>query len=268
MSHDPLSPLNEPIPFCRIGNCACRVLHGVLLLLFLLTLSPSVLAATTNLLSLTTFQYPDGSIQNSWAYHYASPTTPSGSSESFNPYWYDQVNDPEITNYLGQFAFDDSVFKDFMATNPGASFGVGFGGTLNLTNDGPAFTSTNRADYVYSFDLRVEGLRPGVTGASGDIQLQFQAEDNTIQPQDANSEPDLLLQVNISFTARSNWTHYAFALNQGSVGGGSSSLFALYHTNVNNLVFGCNWHLPGAAFDYDTNNVMYIDNLKVELINR
>ena len=137
-----------------------------------------------------------------------------------------------------------------------------------LTNDGAAFTSTNRADYRYSFDLRVEGLRPGVTSASGDIQLQFQAEDNTIQPQDANTDPDVLLQVSISFVARSNWTHYAFTLNQGSIGGGSDSLFALYHTHVNDLMFGCNWHLPGTAFDYDTNNVMYIDNLRVELISR
>jgi hypothetical protein len=233
-----------------------------------LALPLTTLATTTNLLSLTTFQYPHGSPQNSWAYHYASPITPPGSSEGFTPYWYDQVNDPEITNYLGQFTFDDSVFKDFMATNAGASFGVGFGGTLNLTNDGAAFTSTNRADYLYSFDLRVEGLRPGVTSANGEIQLQFQAEDNTLQPQDGNTDPDVLLQVNISLTARSNWTHYAFALNQGSVGGGSESLFALHHTSVNNLLFGCNWHLPGTAFGYDTNNVMYIDNLKVELISR
>ncbi|HWH71042.1 MAG TPA: hypothetical protein VNT26_16760, partial [Candidatus Sulfotelmatobacter sp.] len=205
---------------------------------------------------------------NSWAYHYASPTVPPGSIETFTPYWYDQVNDPEITNYVGQFAFDDSVFQPLMATNASASFGVGLGGSLNLTNDGAAFSSTNRADYLYSFDLRVEGLLPGTTSVSADMSLQFQAEDNTVQPQDANTDPDLLLQVNFSATVRSNWTHYVFALNQGSLGGGSESTFALYHTNVSTLGFGCNWHLPGAKFGYDSNNVVYLDNLKVELINR
>ena len=251
----------------RISDFGLRIFLAALPVLVVF-LHVTGLGATTNLLSLTTFQYPDGSPQNSWAYHYASPTVPPGSSETFKRYWYDSVNDPEITNYLGQFAFDDSVFRDFMATNAGASFGVGFGGVLNLTNDGPAFSSTNRADYLYSFDLRVEGLLPGVTSASGDIQLQFQAEDNTIQPRDVDTNPDLLLQVNISFTARSNWTHYAYTLNQGGVGGGSDALFALYHTNVLNLGFGCNWHLPGAAFGYDTNNAVYIDNIKLELLAR
>ena len=68
--------------------------------------------------------------------------------------------------------------------------------------------------------------------------------------------------------ARSNWTHYAFTLDQGSVGAGSDALFSLYHTNANGLIFGCNWLLFGAAFGYDINKVMYIDNLKVEIIRR
>ncbi len=240
-------------------------MKAVWLWLVALAFQPPCFAATTNLLSFTTFQYPSGIFRNSWGYSYSTPAL-NGASQNFAIDWYDEMNDPAITNYLGRFTFDDTVFKVLTVTNASASYGTGFGGSLNLTNPGPAFASGNRADYLCSFDLRAEGFAPGVTSAAGGLSITFEAEDNTIQPRDADSAQDTLLRVDYSYNVRSNWTHFAFRLSQGSVGGGSDAIFAQYHTNVNNLMLGVNFHRPGGAFGFDSNNVVYIDNIRLDLL--
>lgn len=222
--------------------------------------------ATTNLLSATTFQYPAGILKNHWDYSYATPSVPPGSVEVFNFEWYDEENDPEITNYIGRFHFDDSVFNVLVSTNSSASYGVGFGGSLSLTNEGSTFASPYRSNYICSLDMRVEGLAPGRTTVNADFSLRFEADDNTIQPQDANTDQDLLLQVNKNCSLQSNWTHYVFLLSQATLGGGTlESNFLQNHTNVNNLVFGVNFHQPGSTFGFDSNNVVWIDNIRLEL---
>jgi hypothetical protein len=223
-------------------------------------------AATTNLISSTTFQYPSGILKNNWDYSYATPSVPPGSVEVFDYQWYDQENDPEITNYLGRFYFDDSVFAPMVATNSSLSYGSGFGGSLQLTNDGAVFASPYRSNYLCSFEMRVEGLKPGQTSVSADFSLKFEADDNTLQPRDTNTDQDLLLQVNYYANVRSNWTRFVFLLSQATPGGGTSDgTFLLHHTNVNNLVFGVNFHQPGTGFGFDSNNVVWIDNIRVEL---
>ena len=223
-------------------------------------------AATTNLISSTTFQYPSGILKNNWDYSYATPSVPPGSAEVFDYQWYDQEKDPEITNYLGRFYFDDSVFAPMVSTNASLSYGSGFGGSLQFTNDGAVFASPYRSNYLCSFEMRVEGLKPGQTSVSADFSLKFEADDNTIQPQDTNTDQDLLLQVNYYASVRSNWTRFVFLLSQASLGGGTSDdTFLRYHTNVNNLVFGVNFHQPGNGFGFDSNNVVWIDNIRVDL---
>lgn len=238
---------------------------------FVLSLAISVFAATThlfgqatNLVSLTTFE-PDGRPRFGYQYHYTyGGADPGGSFELFNTSYYDP-NDVDLTNAMGQLIFDDTVFNGYLAANPGGGFGYGFGGGANFDNDTTKFISTNREDYLLSFDLRVEGLQPGTNTASGEFQIRFDAPDDTLQPPDANGDPDALMQVNLEFVATSNWTHYVFTLDQGTIGGGSEENFALYSSFINNINFAANWNNP-EAFGYDGDNAIYVDNVRLDVI--
>jgi len=221
---------------------------------------------TTNLVSLTTFE-SDGRPRYSYPYHYTyGGPDPGGSIESFNTFYYDP-NDTGLTNAMAQFVFDDTVFATFLATYPGGGFGYGFGGGANFDNDTTKFISTNREDYIVSFDCRVEGLQPASTSANGEFQIRFDAPDDTIQPPDPDGNSDTLLQVNIGFSASSNWTHYAFTLDQGGIGGGSDEDFALYQSFINNINFAMNWNNP-EPFGYDGDNAIYMDNIRLDVIQR
>jgi hypothetical protein len=229
----------------------------------LLGLSPVAHAATTNLISLTTFE-PDARPAWTYGYNYGYPTNPGGSNP-VNSYYYD-VNDVEFTNAMIQLSFDDTLYEDLITNNASAGFGVGFGGALTFNLDGTLFSQSDRGLYILSFDARVEGLTAGVTSAAGEMQARFDAPDDTILPPDGNGDLDTVLQVNIPFVAGSNWTHYVFTLNQGGIGGGSDASFAAYRTAISEPRFGCNLHMPNAAFGYDVDNAIYVDNIKLEVI--
>jgi hypothetical protein len=238
----------------------------ILLLTSLLVSTSSLLAQTTNLISLTTFE-SDGRPRYGYQYHYTyGGADPGGSIESFNTLYYDP-NDVGQTNAMGQLTFDDTVFNGFLAANPGGGFGYGLGGAGNFDNDTTKFISTNREDYLLSFDCRVEGLLSGTTSASGQYQIRFDSPDDTIQPPDPDSNPDTLLQVNFDITPGSNWTHYVFTLDQGSIGGGSEENFALYQSFINNINFAINLNNP-EAFGYDGDNAVYLDNIRLDVIQR
>jgi hypothetical protein len=75
--------------------------------------------------SLTTFE-TDARPRFGYPYHYAyGGTDPGGSTESFDTTYYDP-NDTGLTNAMGRFTFDDTVFDGFLAANPGGGFGYGF----------------------------------------------------------------------------------------------------------------------------------------------
>jgi hypothetical protein len=225
----------------------------------------SLLAQSTNLVTLSTFQSPDGQLRYTYPYHYTyGGADPGGSAEQFNASYFDP-NDAELTNAMGAFTFDDSVFAGFLAANPGGGFGYGFGGGLNFDGDATRFTSTNREDYIVSFDMKVEGLAPGSTTADGEFQIRFDAPDDTIQPPDDNFDIDTLLQVNIPVHPSTNWTHYVFTLDQGSIGGGSEENFALYNSLISDPRFGVNFNNP-EAFGYDADNAIYIDNIRLDVV--
>ena len=244
----------------------CSGLGRTLLTISFCAYAANLFAQTTNLVSFTTFE-SDGRPRFSYPYHYTyGGADPGGSIESFNTFYYDP-NDVGLTNAMGQFVFDDTVFNGFLAANPGGGFGYGFGGGANFDNDTSKFIGTNREDYIVSFDCRVEGLQPGTTSANGEFQIRFDAPDDTIQPPDGDGNSDTLMQVNIGFTATSNLTHYVFTLDQGGLGGGSADDFATYKSAINNINFAMNWNNP-EAFGYDGDNAIYIDNVKLEAIQK
>jgi hypothetical protein len=237
-----------------------------LLIISFCACAASLFGQTTNLISLTTFE-ADGRPRFGYQYHYTYGGADPGSSDGiFNTLYYDP-NDFGLTNAMGQYTFDDTIFDGFLAANPGGGFGYGFGGGANFDNDTTKFISTNREDYIISFDCRVEGLQPGTTSANGQFQLRFDSPDDTIQPPDPDSSSDTLLQVNIDLSAGSNWTHYAYTLDQGGIGGGSEEDFALYQSVINNINFAMNWNNPD-AFGYDGDNAIYLDNVRLDVIQR
>src|SRR5882672_6582461 len=236
----------------------------IFLLASFLAVANSLFGQTTNLVSLTTFE-SDARPRFGYPYHYTyGGADPGGSSESFDTSYYDP-NDTGLTNAMGRFTFDDTVFSGFLAANPGGGFGYGFGGGANFDNDTSKFTSTNREDYLLSFDVRVEGLQPGMTTANGEFQIRFDAPDDTIQPPDADSNADALMQVNIGVTVSSNLTHHIFPLDQGSIAGGSQENFALYQSLINNINFAMNFNNP-EAFGYDGDNAVILDNIRLDVI--
>src|SRR5690606_9166503 len=97
---------------------------------------------------------------------------------------YRQYYAPDDIEYLDpmcQYLFDLSWLEGR------AGYGTGFGGPLFRPDPDPAlFTSSNRVDYVFSFDARVEGLAEGVTSANLEMQVQLFNSEQT---------PDKILQV-------------------------------------------------------------------------
>ena len=231
----------------------------------------------TNLVTLTTFDYDfDAGIAHnlrwSYPYHYewGGDITPYWHSEVFYTSYYDP-NDWGFTNAMGQFTFDNTGYGDFMTNyaSAGPGYGVGFGGGLNWTNDSSVFTATNREDYILSFRARAEGLKAGVDSASGEFQLQLAAPDDTIQPPDANTDDDMLMQVNINFNVSSNWQDYVFTLDQGNIADGKTEEdFILYRFQGCNPRFNINYHQPEGNWDYDADNAVYIDNIRLEVVQK
>src|SRR5690606_2051274 len=108
------------------------------------------------------------------------------------------------------------------------------------------FTSSNRVDYVFSFDARVEGLAEGVTSANLEMQVQLFNSEQT---------PDKILQVNLPFTAGSNWVHVTRNLEDGALGDGTSDeRFAGGYRNVTTIQYNVNSHDPHTAFGFDWDN--------------
>ncbi len=232
------------------------------------------LAQTTNVVTLTTFEYesfdppvPPGRPTYGYAYKYDwGGTPPEGFFHAFATTAYDPA-DTALTNILGQFTFDNTVYADFVANNPGSGYGFGFGGGLNWTNTGAVFTSTNREDYILSFDARAEGLKAGLTSIGGEFQIRFDAPDDTIAPADVDTDKDVLVQVNLNFNAGTNWQHHVFTLDQGNINGGKTMLdFILHRALIDEPRFGVNFHMPHDNWGYDGDNALYIDNIRLDVV--
>jgi hypothetical protein len=243
--------------FLQLGKYA-------LLLTMLVAARQTSLAANTNLISNTSFE-ANGRPRYSYPYEYVYGGPNPGSSQVLDTAYFDP-NDTLQTNAMAQFTFDTSAFLDYPLIYPGAGYGFGFGGKGNFSGDASTFTSTNLSDYVLSFDLRVEGLSEGLHSANGEFQLRFDAPDDTLQPPDADTASDVLLQVNLPVTGLSNWTHQVLTLDQGRIGDGSLQKFAQFKTRIENVNFGFNWNNAGDYFGFDADNGIYMDNIRLELV--
>lgn len=220
-------------------------------------------ADTTNLISLTTFEAGE-SLRYNFPYSYNWGFTWPGSAQSF----FTDMEPPDYTNNLGHFSFDNSLVAPFFP-DPAAGYGFGFGGGLNWDFDIAKFGSTNREDYIVEFDCKVEGLFNSVTSGNGEFQIRFDAPDDTLAPPDANGDADVLVQHNYGFSAGSNWTHYVFTLDLANVdGNGNWDRFLQYKDVMSDVRFGCNWHQPDPSFGFDDDNHVFIDNVKVWVIER
>ncbi len=235
----------------------------------------SGLAQTTNVVTLTTFDFetfdppaPSGRPAYTYSYKYEwGGEPPSSYMHLFNSLYY-LPEDWQYTNAMGQFTFDNTLYGDFITNSaPGAGYGFGFGGGLNWTNTGAAFISTNLQDYIVSFDAWGEGFKAGLTSVNGEFQMRFDAPDDTIQPADADTSKDTLMQVSRNFTITSNRQHYVFTLDQGTIADGKTDRdFILYRTLIDEPRFGVNFHMPHDGFDYDFDNAVYIDNIRLDVV--
>lgn len=236
--------------------------------------------ATTNFLTLTTFDYeildpptPDGRLRYSYPYQYywGIPTDPPPVGLDTRAFYasYYLPEDYAFTNAMGQFTFDNTAYNQYIPGNPSAGYGLGFGGGLNWTNDATAFVSTNLEDYILQFDLRAEGIKAGLEEVNAEFQIRFDAPDDTIQPPDGDTDTDVLIQVNFGITIRSNWQHYSLTLDQGSPADGKTMRdFILYRSSLSDPRFGFNLHMPHDTFDYDWDNAVYIDNIRLDVIQK
>jgi len=171
-----------------------------------------------------------------------------------NRYYTDPSINPTNGPTVMSYAFTNAPFYDLITTNSGAGYGTGFGGPLNWNYDF-AMLSTNLADYILSFDARVEGLADGQSTANGQFQLQW-------------NYGSKFFQNNFNFQPGSNWTHFATTLDEiGNEGGTVSNwVYMLQNSQLSALQFNINLDHPNSQFGWDDYNFILVDNLKLEVL--
>lgn len=161
---------------------------------------------------------------------------------------------PENATVVYRYEFDDAPYEGPVTTNA-AGFGTGFGAPLNWNNDSSAFNSVELKDYLISWDARVEGLKPGQTTANCEFQIKL----GTGTP---------ALQKNIGYNPGSNWMHFSYTLDDG--GYANNTTYVTFTnglaTGITQVEFAQNQHMPSDQFGFDTNNVVYLDNIKLQVL--
>jgi len=233
----------------------------------------TALGQVTNLVSNTTFedatydidgnlQFPDGHARYPWAYRYAWGTYADPGVDPYSDMAF-RYPAADPTDTCQQVLFDTSLYT---AAQSGGGYGLGFGAGMNWNSFSPDTVkmSTNRVDYIFSFDARAEGMLPGVATISGQMQVQMDAPDDTIQPADANGDADRIIQINKDIAIGSNWTHFEFSLDNANVDGGTAEKnLTLYGQLINSVNYNLNFDGPGLAFGYDADNLVDLDNVKL-----
>ncbi len=207
---------------------------------------------TTNVISETTF---DPAAASPWGYGYFYSNNGLGTQNYNRAYYFPE--DVDMTNAVWQYTFD---ITDLNGTT---GYGTGTGGPLFLADTTTGqLTSTNREDYLFSFDARAAGLTDAQAPANAEMQVQFYYPDE-------NNTAVKVLQVNLPFQVTADWKRYTFDLSQGALGDNTSdTAFALRHAEINDVRFNVNLHEPHTAFGYDADNEFYLDNVKLEVVNR
>ncbi len=134
-----------------------------------------------------------------------------------------------------------------------AGGGTGANGPADLS----LFSSGDLHHYRLTFDARVEGLDPAVEMTTCAMQVFLDSPYYT-----SNNN----MRIDFAIPAGTNWTTTTYTFNQGSIGFGSRPIFA-----TNAIVTGLRIQnqIENAAstdWGYDTDNVLVIDNIKIERI--
>lgn len=162
--------------------------------------------------------------------------------------------DPNTLGVGGSTAWYLSMDNSALAapnTPQWAGGGTGGSGPVDFT----MFTDNNLSRYVISFDARVEGLIPDVTGINVAMQLFMDSPNGNVR---------LDFPVNVE----SNWVHFAFTFNAANwdTGGGRLGK-ASFSTNYNTYTaLRTQWQIENAQspnWGYDTDNILVVDNIKL-----
>jgi hypothetical protein len=209
---------------------------------------------TTNLLSETTF---DPMAPAGWGYGYFYGNNGLGFYEYQAQYYLPE--DVDMTNGMLHFTFD---LTDLAGT---AGYGAGTGGPLYRSPDldPAAFASTNRDDYIFAFDARALGLDPAQTSANAEMQVQLYYLD------EESGQTVKSLQVNLPFAPTAEWKRFTFNLGEGNLGDNTTDAeFARRATITSEVRFNVNFHEPHNAFGYDAENVLELDNARLEVVSK
>ncbi len=247
-------------------QCISSALFGVTLA-FTCGTPATANADTTNQIGLTDFDIsvPWGAYGYFYDWSVAS-SDPKGYLAEIN--FTDPLIDPTNGPIMLRYSFTNTGYMDPITTNSGAGYGTGFGSAVVWGYDPTVFTSLNLEDYILSWDARVEGLKPGQ--ATAWCQMEFRLNSANVSPL-----PTRVLQKNIGYAPGSNWTHYVYHLDAGSFGGDGTTPEqpTSYTTFTNGVVAGItgieynqNQHMPHDQFGFDDDNVIYLDNIKLEVI--
>jgi hypothetical protein len=212
----------------------------------------------TNQVALTDFDntIPPWDYGYFYSWGWPDPPPPEPGTWTVDRYFVDPFTDP--TNGPGAmfYQFDNSAYQELIATNIGAGYGTGFGAPLNWEHDPLVLNSTNLADYILSWDARVEGLADGKTSGNFQMQLQWYRSGTNFFENDADFQPG------------SNWSHFSVTLDQ--VGRGGVPVADWINTVANLLIedlrFNVNLYMPNDQFGWDADNVVVIDNVQLEVI--
>lgn len=205
----------------------------------------------TNQIALTDFDNFNPGWGYGYFYNWGTPS-PEG-TYTYTVRYEDPLLDPANGPLVYQYTFDTTGYSV-----AGAGCGTGFGtGVAGWSGDPAEFNSLDPADYIVSWDARVEGLLPGQTTAN--CELQFR-----LGPDGAGR----ILMKGYAYNPGSNWMHFVRTFEDGFYGEGTT-----YQTFTNGLAtgfagisFNQNQHEPYLQFGFDADNAIYVDNIKLEVI--
>jgi len=124
----------------------------------------------------------------------------------------------------------------------------------------------DRALWIGTLGGGLSRLKQGRFTTSGDLVVQLMTPDGTMGV--TNGKSDHLLRLGYPIAnLQTNWQKVAFLLNKGTAGDGTSKTnFPTYFDKINEL--SLEWQINSAnqeaQWGYDTDNMMIIDNFKVE----
>jgi hypothetical protein len=158
-------------------------------------------------------------------------------------------------------AMDTSSF--FENTPAWAGGGSGGGGPADYT----LFDSGDLASYRVSFDARVAGLADSVLTTTAVLQLHLDLADDTLVV-DEDTKADALGRFDFQIVRVSaEWQTYTFQLSRAGADATAKANFAQHFNKIVEL--RAQWQIENATsadWGVDANNVLYLDNIKIERI--